>query len=362
MKNISMLIKPSSSSCNLQCSYCFYHSTSNKRKESNKGFMNEKTLQAVVDKAFDCEPDSITFVFQGGEPTIIGLDFYKKFVDYVNRKNENKIQVQYNIQTNGVLINPEWCEFLKKYSFVVGVSLDGLEEIHNKYRLGNSGNFEKICEVIDLLNAHKIKTTVLTVVTPEISSKVEEVYNFYKEKNYTNLHFMPCIEDFNDTEGESVALSSKEFEGFLIKLFDMWYEDYLKFKFVHIRFFDNVVKMLNCYQPMMCGMQGKCSIQYVIEADGSVYTCDYYCLDEFQIGNINTDSLPEIFESENARKFIADSVELSENCKNCEVFPLCKGGCRRMRQTDINGTLGANKFCDAYKAFFDHVLNKFSNS
>ena len=357
MKSINLLIKPVSSNCNLNCDYCFYNDISKKREKQSYGMMNYETLENIVKKAIRYCDYFCTFAFQGGEPTLAGLDFYEKFVELVNRYNSKKVKTIFSIQTNGILLNEEWAKFLYENNFLVGISLDSSKETHNLFRLDNyqKGTFNHILKVIDLLNKYKVEYNILTVVTSQLAKHPQKVYNFYKSKKFSYLQFIPVIEPFNEKEGERYySLKPKEYTKFLKTLFDYWYRDFQSRNYVSIRLFDNLVRIMKGYSPEACEMNGICSIQNVIEADGSIFPCDFYVFEEYNLGNINEiESFNEILTNKKSNDFIAHSKDIPKECTECKWFDLCRNGCRRYRYKD-------NKyyFCESYKEFFEYSYER----
>lgn len=359
-ENISIMIKPASSKCNLKCSYCFYHSVAEKRRVSDYGFMKYETLEEIVKKAINFSNGGRCSInFQGGEPTLIGLDFYKKLIDYANNYNVNGTKISYAIQTNGTIINDEWAQFFKKNNFLVGVSLDGTKEVHNSYRISNDGRstFNKVMKSISILKKYEVPFNILTVVTPSLCRRITSVYNFFKKNQLSYLQFIPCIEPLNETWGKrQYSLKPEEFGEFLKRLFDLWYEDIMSNEFISIRYFDNILGLFLKYEYEACDMKGVCSCQNIIEADGSVYPCDFYTYDEYKIGNIYKNTFDEIYNSSKTEAFVRSSLNIDTECLNCKYRNICRGGCKRYRAEN-----NLNYFCSAYKEFFDDTLEKFQD-
>ena len=355
--SLSVLIKPASGQCNMNCLYCFYNDESQKREIENFGFMTNETLKNVIRTTIFKADDAITYAFQGGEPTLRGLDFFKKLIEYEKQYNKNNIKVFNSIQTNASLLNDEWCEFFKENCFLVGVSLDGTEEIHNKYRKfkGEKSSYSSVMKGIECLEKHGVDYNILTVVNKDVAGNIDMIYKYYKKKGWKYQQYIECVEDFEKAELK-YSPTPKEYGDFLIKIFDLWYEDLKNNRQPFIRQFENYIGILLGYLPESCGQRGICGIQYVVEADGSVYPCDFYMLDEYCIGNFNENRLEEIDENRKKIGFIEDSRNISSACTKCDFFDLCRGGCRRnksMRESDY-----INYYCEGYKMFFKHSRRK----
>lgn len=360
MSAISLLIKPASGLCNLQCKYCFYNDEMAKRVIPSFGKMTTTTSNNII-KKFLSIPNltNITIAFQGGEPTIVGLDYFKNFINQVNLLNKNNVRVNYSLQTNGTLLDEKWCLFLKENNFLVGISLDGTAKIHNLNRLdfSNEGTFDIVYAKINLLKKYAIPFNILTVITKETTKNIKEIYSFYKKENYTYQQYIPCLDGINERKGkESFSLLPHDYEIFLKKLFDLYYNDIKKGKYVYNRYFENLFLLLLGHKPENCSMGGFCSIQYVIEGNGNTYPCDFYAIDKYLLGNINTDSIDVIDEARKNCKFIESSYYIDSKCKKCKYLFLCKTGCRRDKEN--NGLLSRNFFCSAYYNFLEEKLPK----
>ncbi|WP_291649735.1 anaerobic sulfatase maturase [Clostridium sp.] len=361
-RNLSLMIKPSSSKCNLKCKYCFYNSISAARDIKDYGFMTLSTLKELLKKATDyCDGGVCSIGFQGGESTIVGLDFYKKFIDYT-KEIKNGTTFSFTIQTNGTLLNDDWGKFLHENNFLVGISLDGNKDIHNLNRVNfkDSDTFNSVIKGINILKKHEVPFNILTVVTSSLCNKIESVYNFYKKNAYKYLQFNPCLEPLENTtmELDTYSLNPKEYEKFLIKLFNLWYKDALNNNYVSIRLFDNILGLFLNQQYEACDMKGVCSCQHIIESDGSVYPCDFYTYENYSIGNILKDSFYDIHNNKNTINFLQESINNNTKCNSCKYFSLCRGGCRRHRENQENNL---NYFCEAYYNFYSYSFDKFKN-
>lgn len=357
MPDLSLLIKPASSSCNMRCEYCFYHDVAASREIANYGMMSDDTLECIVKKAFEYADGTISFGFQGGEPTMAGLDFFRKAIELQKKYNVKRIAVHNALQTNGLNINDEWAEFFYKNKFLIGLSLDGGKPIHDKYRLDASGNgtFDRVLGAAAVMDRHRVEYNILSTVNIDVAYNIDKIYYLFKKHKFNYLQFIPCLDEFNG-EKRGYSLTSEAYGEFLIKLFKLWYIDLCKKTPVSIRYFDNLVTMLAGYPPESCGMAGSCSCYYMIEADGGVYPCDFYVTDEWKIGNILTDGFDEMRQSDQAKRFVEISRQVAEECRGCEFYGICRGGCRRNREPISMGQNTLNEFCGAYKAFFAEAL------
>lgn len=387
MKSASILIKPASSSCNINCTYCFYQCLSSNRDQYSFGFMSEETLETLVKQAIDYADEYLTFAFQGGEPTLAGLPFYEKAIDLQKKYNKKGLIIENTIQTNGILLDKKWAEFLAKHHFLVGLSLDGPKKLHDLYRKDQKGNdtFSTVMNVTKLLNQYHVDYNIVSVITNESCEKASYLYKFYKRNHFPYVQLIPCMDEQerngsgngsgnsngNDSENnsengnrnskkeaaQSYAINPERYGHFLNELFDLWYNDFTNGEIMDIRMFSNLAQLSAGYPAEECGMNGHCNCYFVVEGNGNVYPCDFYCMDKWNLGTV-TDGFENLYKTEKARQFIQDSLPDQPECTNCEYFSLCRGGCRRWREDNTSQSLGLNILCPAYKIFFEHCSER----
>lgn len=359
--NRHLLIKPASSLCNMRCQYCFYADVAAHREVPSFGLMSEQTMRTLVEKSLGDAVASCTFAFQGGEPTVRGLDFFKSFCAAVREYNTRDIPVHYAMQTNAYILDEAWAEFFKQEHFLLGVSLDGTVRTHNKNRLGreHEGTFRRVWDSIKLLQAYDVDFNILTVVSADTARAIDKIYPFFMSKGLYYQQYIPCLDPLGEERGlYPYSLTPELYGDFLIALFDLWAADVRRGQFVYIRFFENLVGMLKGFPPESCGMIGCCQPQVVVEADGGVYPCDFYVLDEYKIGDINTDSFADFEEKRKETGFVQISLPADPACTDCPYAFLCRGGCRRDREPALpdEGRMSLNYFCPAFKRFYEHAL------
>jgi uncharacterized protein len=324
--------------------------------------MSDETLENLVREAISYADGSLTFAFQGGEPTLAGLDFYKKAVGLQKKYNDKKLKIENTIQTNGLLIDEEWAKFLYENDFLVGLSLDGPKKLNDAARVDISGNgtFEKNMDTVNLLRHYKVDFNILTVVTDEISKKASYLYKFYKRNNFPYVQLIPCMDEKGRNEGthnNPYAVTPPGYGKFLCELFDLWYDDFIKGDIMDIRIFSNLAQMAAGYPAEECGMNGCCTCYFAVEGDGSVYPCDFYCMDEWRLGEVS-DSFDKLYGGDKAGQFVQSSNHTLDECRRCQYFSLCRGGCRRWREPFVDGKPGLNYLCDGYKIFFEHTFER----
>lgn len=363
MPAASILIKPASANCNMDCKYCFYKCLSSHREEYSKGFMKEETLETLVREAIAYADGSLTFAFQGGEPTLAGRDFFQKAVELQQKYNNKKLQIENTIQTNGLLIDEKWARFLGEHRFLVGLSLDGPKKMHDRYRKDAAGQdtFARIMHSVQLLEQYQVDYNVVTVVTNDTAKQASFLYKFWKRNHYPFVQFIPCMDEIKRQDGTQersiYAVEPEQYGKFLCELFDLWYADFAAGETMDIRMFSNLAQMAAGYPAEECGMNGCCNCYFVVEGDGSVYPCDFYCMDEWKLGTVN-DRFVQMKTSEKAKAFVEASRPVCAACQECPHFSLCRGGCRRWREPFVDGKPGLNQLCSAYRMFFAHAAER----
>lgn len=364
---INLLIKPSTGMCNLRCEYCFYEDEVKLRKQASYGFMTEDTLEQVIKKTLEDNIDGCTIAYQGGEPTLIGLEFYRKSIEFQKKYNTKGVTIHNAIQTNGYRLGREWAEFFSENHFLVGLSLDGTKDTHNAFRKNPAGEdtFFDIMDTKSLFDQYGVEYNILTVVNGRTVKKARKIYEFYHKYKLSYLQFIPCMDPF-EQEGKEGGLATgvtkfsvtaEDYGRFLMELFDLWYDDLQQGRQPYIRSFENYISILMGKPPEACDQYGFCGIQYVIEADGEVYPCDFYVLDDYKLGNLNTSSIKEIDRKRSELKFVQSSRNQTSECISCGFYPVCRGGCYRYRT--IPGKDGMkNCLCEGYRMFFAHTLGR----
>lgn len=359
MPALSLLIKPASGNCNMRCRYCFYADELDNREIRSYGKMSVDTMHTIVDKAMEYGDYECTIAFQGGEPTLAGLDFYRDLVAYVTaHENPKKLKIHYALQTNGYLINEEWAAFLGENHFLVGVSLDGIKEIHDRYRLdaAGKGTYQRVISAIRLLEKHQVEYNILTVVTAATARNGQKIYNYFKKNHFGYQQYIECLDPIGEEPGQhEYSLTPEKYGEFLKSMFDAWYLDMRSGTYVYNRYFENLMMIMAGQQPESCNMRGVCGKQWVFEADGSVYPCDFYALDQWRLGNIQENSFEEMDEKRDELGFIQWSMRQQEDCQKCRWFGLCRNGCRRNREPVTAENTNRNYFCKSYQMFFEYA-------
>lgn len=338
MKHINIFLKPSSGLCNLNCTYCFYNNSETKKLHTT--FMEFDTFKNAYSKASKIA-DHISIGFQGGEPLLIGTEFYNKVIAYTKQFQNT---VHFSLQTNGTLITKEFAKLFKENNFLIGVSLDGIKHVHNT----NRSNHQKTLDGIKLLQKYNVNFNILSVVTNTLVDHIDETLQYLEP--YKNLQFIPCIDKDNQS-----FLTSKNYTIFLKKAFDFYLNRLKENNPISIQFFDNTYLKYIGQPSQVCSMRGHCSTQFVIESNGDVYSCDFYVDNNHKIGNINIDSYETMFSSTINQTFLKESFTLHPTCQKCTFLPLCKGGCKK-NQID-----GLNIYCPSLKEFYQYSHKGFQD-
>lgn len=346
----SLLVKPASSACNFQCDYCFYRDEAAHRASAVRPPMQEAVARKLVAKALAAS-DRLAVTFQGGEPALAGTAWYERFFRIVEEENRSGIPVSFGFQTNGSLIDDAWARMLRDHRVLVGVSLDGFPRLHNLHRttVGGGRTSGDVLRGIACLEREQVPCNILAVVTNETAANVSRLWSFFTEHGFGYLQFIPCIDPIGDRQ--DVFLSPAAYGTFLIELFGCWVRSLRGPRPVSVRLFDNFLGLLLGRPAEECDLGGVCSVQYVVESDGSVYPCDFYCLDAFRLGDVVRDSFETLDARRRSLRFIESSPATAGRCRTCPYLPLCKGGCRRYRGID-----GVFRFCASYRMFFDACL------
>lgn len=358
MSEMNFLIKPASGLCNMRCDYCFYADEMNSRKQASYGMMPDKVMEQVIKKALAKATKKCTFLFQGGEPALAGLPFYEKWISYEKKYNKNHVQIAHALQTNGCLINEDWCRFFARHQFLIGLSIDGVKATHNAFRKGLQGEdtYFKALDAAARLRSFGVDFNVLTVVTKKTAAKIHRIYESYKHQGFVWQQYIACLDPLHAQPGSmEYSLTPEIYGKFLTDLFRLWSIDLQNGSQPYIRQFENYIGILLGYEPECCEQRGICSFQNVIEADGSVYPCDFYVLDEYKLGNLLTDDFAMIEERQRQSSFFEQLKHSSDTCAACKYFFLCRSGCRRHTEQP-GAAYGQNYFCRSYQMFFDACL------
>lgn len=288
MPFVNLLVKPASSLCNMRCRYCFYEDEAANRSQASMGIMSEETAALLIRQALDAagKDGALSVAFQGGEPTVAGLDFFRAFVAAVQRYNTAGLPVSYAIQTNGLGLDEGWVEFLVRNHFLVGVSVDGDKALHDEFRLdaAGKGTWTRVQKNLTMLRKAGAECNLLCVVTRRCAKSAVRTYHALQKTGVGYLQFIPCLDPLGEERGQRTwSLTPEDYGNFLCTLFDEWCRDWEQGRYTSVRLFDDYVHLAMGLPPSTCATGGHCGAYFVVEADGSVYPCDFYVLDEWEI-------------------------------------------------------------------------------
>lgn len=359
MQFVNFLIKPASSLCNMRCRYCFYEDEAANRTQASMGIMTRETADLLIGEALDAVDFNgrLSFAFQGGEPTVAGLDFFHHFVEEVTRRNTRHIPVNYSIQTNGLALDEEWAEFLAKNRFLVGISMDGDKALHDEFRIdaAGKGTWTRVRQNVTLLQRAGVDLNLLCVVTKRCAKSAVRVYHALQKTGVNFLQFIPCLDPLEMPRGSMpYSLLPEDYGTFLCALFDEWYRDWSSGHYTSVRLFDDYVHLAMGLPAGTCATSGSCGAYFVVEADGSVYPCDFYVLDEWKLGHLGDQPLPALAQSDRAVRFLQDGLNHPTTCASCQWRQLCFGGCKRDWCDDPAGGK-RNYYCSSFQRFFAHA-------
>jgi uncharacterized protein len=354
----SILIKPAGPDCNMHCTYCFYRKKADLFPDKPMHRMTDEILQETVIQAMEQGGGSISFGWQGGEPTLMGLDFFRNAVSYQQRYGCGQT-VGNGLQTNGILIDRKWAEFLREYNFLVGLSLDGPEHIHDRYRFdcGGKGTWAQVADRAGLLLDAGVAVNALVVVNDHAVHFPDEIYNYHKKIGITHLQFIPCLEPDPRLVDAQASFSTpvEEYGRFLARVFDLWLADFRGGKpTTSIRFFDSVFYAYVGLTPPDCTLLFECGVYVVVEHNGDVYSCDFFVEPRWRLGNVLEGSLAGMLNSEQQALFGRLKSSLAADCLQCRWLPYCRGGCPKDRRFNTSDRK-LDHFCASYKIFFAHA-------
>lgn len=369
-----IMTKPTGSLCNLDCTYCFYLEKEKLYPGTKQWGMSDKILETYVRQYIKSQQvNEITFAWQGGEPTLLGVDFFRKAVQ-LQKDHAGGKAIHNTFQTNGVLIDDEWCEFFSENSFLIGVSVDGPAELHDKYRVlkGGQPSFDKVIRGIELLKKSRVEFNTLTCVSKGNEHEPLKVYDFLKDMGSGFMQFIPIVERYAQGAGEGDlrlvspnyrkaanvtewSVGALQYGKFLSTIFDSWVRaDVGRY---YVQMFDVALEAWMGQIPSLCVFSGFCGNALALEHNGDLYSCDHYVYPENKLGNVWTHSLAAMVDSDQQRKFGIDKkMSLPKYCDQCEYLFACHGECPKHRFIKTpDGEDGLNYLCAGYKYFFNHI-------
>jgi len=358
MKKItSVLVKPAGPDCNMACTYCFYLKKAGLFPESKTHRMSEAVLEEMIRQVMTQAERQVSFGWQGGEPTLMGVDFFQKAAEFQKRYGWDQT-VGNGLQTNGLLIDRYWADFLSRDRFLVGLSLDGPKEMHDRYRVlrNGRGSWKKVTDAAKRLLDSGVEVNALSVINDFSVRFPGEIYEFHKSVGLNHMQFIPCVEadPLNPRKLASFSVKAEDFGRFLTRIFDLWINDFYDGEpGTFIRFFDSVFYIYAGFQPPMCTLSEECGDYLVVEHNGDVYSCDFFVEPEWRLGNVLEDSLSTLLNGEKQKRFGSRKREWVRFCGDCPWLAYCRGGCPKDRL--CLGNPETPPLCRSYQIFFEHA-------
>jgi uncharacterized protein len=315
--------------------------------------MTQDVLERLISDAMGRRCDSTVFGWQGGEPALAGLDFYKQVVEFQMQYGASGQGVGNSLQTNGTLLTPEWARFLNEYRWLVGLSIDGPADLHNKYRRDKTGapTYEQVMDTMRLLRAYEVEFNALVLVNNHNVKRPGLLYEFLRDNEVAFMQFVPCVEPGPSGKAAPYSITPKAYGEFLCALFDKWVEDYPN---VSVRDFDQLLLSTLGRPGCICMHDEICDHYLVIEHNGDVYPCDFFVQGELKLGNVMHSSLEEMEQAPLRAKFAADKSNHGNECSECPWLSYCRGGCMKHRVALGGSVCDPSYFCEGYKMLYEH--------
>jgi len=353
-----ILVKPAGPDCNMACGYCFYSGKCELFKQAETHRMNRDVLEEMIRQLMIQSGGEVSIGWQGGEPTLMGREFFEEAVMLEKRYGRGKV-VGNGLQTNGILVDRAWARFFREYSFLVGLSIDGPEHVHDHYRQTRrgKGSWTRVRDSAKLMLDEGVSVNALTVVNDYSVRFPREIYEFHKGLGLTYMQFIPCVELSPENDGAIApfSVSAEAYGEFLCTVFDLWRADFAdELPTTSIRFFESLLFVYAGFPAPECTLAGECGPYVVVEHNGDVYSCDFFVEEPFRLGNVMEGRLDEMLNSAVQLRFGKRKADLAPSCRECQWLRLCRGGCVKDRVHNPHDPK-ANYLCRAFKHFFAHA-------
>ena len=376
-QGLHVMTKPIGPICNLDCEYCYYLHKEELYPSGESWRMPESTLEAYIRQYIEAQPPQvreITFAWQGGEPTLLGREFFQTAVALQKKHAGGKVRLVNTLQTNAVLLDDAWCEFFREAGFLIGVSVDGPAELHDRYRYDKRGRatFADVLKGVKLLQKHEVEYNILTVVHRQNAQAGRRVYTYLRDLGARFFQFIPLVERRGvgahpepppseeaggpyDAYVSSRSVIPEQFGDFLIDIFDHWVRRDVGRVFVQI--FEEATRAWMGAEPGLCVFRRRCGRALAMEHNGDVFSCDHFVEPDYRLGNVLEQSLTQLANSPQQEQFGRDKEELlPDYCRQCEVRFACNGECPKNRFLETpDGQPHWNYLCAGYRKFFNHI-------
>lgn len=354
-----LLIKPVSADCNLRCRYCFYLDHLRFYPAAAEHRMSDVTLERLISGYMATDQAAYTFIWQGGEPTLLGLEFFRRVTDLQRKYGRPGAVVANMLQTNATLITDELARHFAQYRFLIGVSLDGPPDVHDRYRrtLDGAGTHAEVSRGIERLRRHGVEFNILTLVTEANAGRAREIYRYFCDQGMLYHQYIPCVEFDAQGRLRPYSVGGEAWGRFLCELFDEW--KVRDTRRVSVRLFDSIIRKLVLGRPADCHMDSDCRHYFVVEYNGDVYPCDFFVTRELKLGSIFTDAWPQLRQSPVYAEFGARKAALARACGNCRYLALCNGDCPRLHAAVNDFPTAPGVLCPGWRSFFERTLSDF---
>ena len=357
IRPFNIMAKPVCGVCNLACEYCYYLDTPRRLYPDVRKFqMSHEVLASYVSQYISAAPKRVDFNWQGGEPLLCGIDFFKKAVELQGRGRRDSQEIINALQTNGVALDDEWCEFFATNNFLIGISIDGPPQWHDAYRRdkAGTGSFARAWAGLELLKKHGVDFNVLVTLNAANASHGADIYRYFVNRGVRYLQFIPILERDEHGNVRDFSCPPDQFGKLLLEVFELWASrDAAR---VSERFIDNVIHTLLYGQASICCYAERCANAFVLEFNGDLYACDHFVTRQWLIGNIMDRPLGQLLADEKLEQFAHLKTDLPAACKDCQFLRFCNGGCPKHHVPIGTDPHRVNYFCDAYKLFFREAL------
>ncbi len=359
MRPFSLLVKPASADCNLRCEYCFYLGKCHLYPETMQHRMSDEVLERMIKSYMATEQPIYSFGWQGGEPTVMGVEFFRNVVKFQQRYGRSGARVGNGLQTNATLMTDEMAALFGEYHFLLGCSLDGPPNIHDRYRrdAGGKPSHATVLRGLDILTHHAVEFNILVLVSQANIARAREVYRYLVEAGYRYHQYIPCVEFNDDGKLLPFAITGEEWGRFLCELFDEWYT--AGSTKVSIRHFDSILAKMVDGINNVCVMGDNCCQYLVVEHNGDIYPCDFFVEASLKLGNVMDTTWEEALNSPICKEFGAQKAHWNPACEVCEWLRLCGGDCLKHRVYANNPPQTLGWLCSGWKRFFSYTQERF---
>lgn len=344
---LNIVINPVSHFCDLDCRYCF-----RKDEALPSETMSMEMVRSLLEQVFSLteKGGEITFTFQGGEPTLAGIEFYQEFTAMAQELCPPGCHLFWAIQTHGLNLNDAWIDLFVRHDFEVSLSVDGYQALHDENRVDRTGagTWKRSRAAFRMLREKDVVVNALCVITRQSSRRPEAVYQSLRKMGANNIIFRPCIN--GDSRKKPWSLTPPHLANFMCRVFDVWYEDWESGQYCFVNLFDDYIRLMQGHDCTDCTTSGRCGSTLVIDADGSIYPCEKYDSPAYRLGAVGEEGIAAALGSSQYRSFLQSGNQKPKECLDCSRRTLCNGGCRHDWVVDQKGM--HNPYCDAYKRFF----------